>query len=62
MAAINKNSTRQRVINLEVGGTLKFPVSKLHSIRSLLQGLKLSHGHKYETVTTEKQVHVTRIQ
>lgn len=57
----NKNSVRQRLLNLEPGGVAIFPVERVEYITSLMYRLRKTTGQQYTRQTTGKQVRVTRI-
>lgn len=57
----NKNSVRQRLLNLEPGDVAIFPVERVEYIASLMYRLRKTTGRQYARQTTGKRVRVTRI-
>ena len=58
---IDKNSRCQRLIKMEVGMVKVFDKAVSASVRNQLCEIHRTMGNKYETVTTNKQIRVTRI-
>lgn len=56
-----KNSIRQRLLNLEPGDIVVFPVERVEYITSVMYRVGKTTGNKYTRQTTGKQVRVTRI-
>lgn len=48
-------STRQRVIGMNVGDELNFPIEKVASIRTLCQMLKVTHKMFFTTRTSQEE-------
>lgn len=58
---IDENSRRQRLIKMKVGMVKVFDKAVSSSVRNQLCEINRTMGNKYESVTTNKQIRVTRI-
>lgn len=62
MANPRENSSRQKIINMVVGSTLRFPVERHKSIRAMVYDIKRAYkGYEFTTCTTPSFVKVTCI-
>lgn len=58
---IDKSSRRQRLIKMKVGMVKVFDKAVSPSVRAQMYEINRIMGNKYKSVTTKKQIHVTRI-
>lgn len=58
---IDENSRRQRLIKMKVGMVKVFDKAVSSSVRAQMYEINRIMGNKYESVTTNKQIRVTRI-
>lgn len=58
----DKNSIRQRILNLKVGASAVFPAARVEYITSVMYRVGKTSGHKYTRLTTGKQIKVTRME
>lgn len=61
MGALNKNSVRQKLIRLEIGATVIFPIERADYVAALAHRVAKRFGMKFTCPTTEKLIKVTRI-
>lgn len=59
---ISKNSLRQRILALEVGASLTFPVERIEYVTSMMYRVGKITGRRYSRLTVGKRVKVTRIE
>ena len=62
MGATNRNSVRQRILRLEVGGTAVFPIERYDYVNSIAYRLAKQYRRRHACQSTENQTRVTRIQ
>lgn len=58
---IDENSRRQRLIKMKVGMVKVFDKAVSSSVRGQMCEINRIMGNKYKSVTTNKQIRVTRI-
>lgn len=56
----DKNSIRQRILNLKAGASAVFPIEKTEYVTSVMYRVGKTTGNKYTRQTTGKQLKVTR--
>lgn len=61
MSAVNKNSVRQRIINLDLNQTTAFPIDRADYVASMAYRIAKRFGRKFTCPTTEEQIEVRRI-